>query len=88
MVKDYYQILELERTCSSKDIKDAYHRLLKKYHPDKNPGRADIQQKFEDVVEAYNVLGNLDNRLDYSRLLNKKIVVPKYIDYEKANKKQ
>jgi DnaJ-class molecular chaperone len=87
MIKDYYKILELERTCSARDIKDAYHRLLRKYHPDKNPGNPDIQEKFEEVVEAYSVLGNLDRRLDYSRLLNKKIVVPKYIDHEKNNRK-
>lgn len=86
-MKDYYKILEIERTASQKDIKQAYLRLLRKYHPDKNPGDQRIQEKFEDVVEAYNILGDLDKRLEYSRRLNKKIKVPKYIDYEISNRK-
>lgn len=86
-LKDYYKILEIERTASQKDIKQAYLRLLRKYHPDKNPGDQKMQDKFEDIVEAYNILGDLDKRLEYSRRLNKKIKVPKYIDYEISNRK-
>lgn len=76
-MKDYYKILELEKSASSKDIRNAYIRLIRKYHPDKNPNNQKALKKYQDVVEAYNTLGDLDNRLKYSILLNKKILMNK-----------
>lgn len=70
--KDYYQILGVERTASSIDIKKRYLALIKEYHPDINPGNSSSLVKFQEITEAYNILGNLDNRLHYSILLNKK----------------
>ena len=83
-IKDYYKILGLERTASSKDIKDAYKKMALKYHPDKNPTSKVVAQKFAEITEAYNILGDLDKRLHYTMILNrdKKLVDQvKLIDY-------
>jgi curved DNA-binding protein len=69
-IKDYYKILDIERTASSEDIKKAYLKLARKYHPDVNNKDKDKEKKFKEVTEAYKVLGNLDNRLKYMMLLN------------------
>jgi len=63
-VKDYYNILEVERGCSPDDIKKAYRKLAIKYHPDKNP---DGDSKFKEIAEAYGVLGDPDKRKNYDR---------------------
>ncbi len=73
-VKDYYKILEVERTASQRDIKEAYHRLIKTYHPDNHPGNEKIAEKFYEISEAYRNLGDLDNRLYYSIRLNKDLL--------------
>jgi len=70
--KDYYKILGVERTASSIDIKKAYHRLSKVYHPDLSPGNPFVLDKFQEITEAYNVLGNLDSRLEYAAQLDKR----------------
>ncbi len=69
-IKDYYRVLGIERTSSSADIKEAYVKLAKVFHPDKNPGSEAIAKKFAEITEAYNILGNLDRRLRYSMLLS------------------
>lgn len=66
MIKDYYKILGLERTASGREIKKAYFDLVRKYHPDKNQGDDKALEKFNEINEAYNNLGDLDNRLNYS----------------------
>ena len=53
--KDYYKVLEVDKTASQKDIKKAFRNLALKYHPDKNPGE-DTSLKFREVAEAYEVL--------------------------------
>lgn len=70
-LKDYYKTLGLDRYASAADIKEAYHRLMKIYHPDNNAGSKDSLEMFYEVNEAYRVLGDLDNRLQYSIMLNK-----------------
>jgi DnaJ-class molecular chaperone len=73
-VKDYYKILGVERTASAQDIKKAYYKLIWKYHPDKSNNNDYYLEKFLEITEAYNVLGNLDNRLRYSIMLHSEIL--------------
>ncbi|GEM_PF-2742204 len=64
--KDYYAILGVERTASRDDIKKAFYELVKRYHPDLHNGDEYFLQRFQEINEAYYVLGDLDRRLDYS----------------------
>jgi DnaJ-domain-containing protein 1 len=54
--KNYYDILGVPKDASSKDVKKAYYKLAKKFHPDANKGKADCQAKFQEVSEAYEVM--------------------------------
>lgn len=65
--QDYYQTLNVKRDASEKEIKQAYRRLARQYHPDVNPGDATAEQKFKEISEAYEVLGNAENRTKYDR---------------------
>ncbi|PYG90346.1 curved DNA-binding protein [Ruminiclostridium sufflavum DSM 19573] len=62
---DYYSALGLERDAAQEDIKKAYRRLAKKYHPDVNPGNKQAEEKFKQVSEAYEVLGDPEKRKKY-----------------------
>jgi curved DNA-binding protein CbpA len=84
-LKDYYKILGLERTASGADIKKAYLKLIRLYHPDLQGNKPNATEKFQEIAEAYRVLGNLDNRLQYSLQLNKKVKIPKYIYSDNKN---
>lgn len=66
--KDYYQILGVSKAADEKEIKRAYRKLALRYHPDKNPGNKQAEEKFKELNEAYEVLGNPDNRSKYDRL--------------------
>lgn len=63
--KDYYKILELSRTATKEEIKASYRRQAKEYHPDKNPGNQDVEEKFKLVNEAHEVLSNDITRYVY-----------------------
>ena len=65
--QDYYQTLNVKRDASDKEIKQAYRRLARQHHPDVNPGDAAAEQKFKEISEAYEVLGNSENRAKYDR---------------------
>ncbi|MBW7997827.1 MAG: molecular chaperone DnaJ [Candidatus Glassbacteria bacterium] len=65
--KDYYEILGINRDASQDDIKKAYRKLAVKYHPDKNPGDKEAEEKFQEVSEAYEVLNKPDKRAQYDR---------------------
>lgn len=65
--KDYYKILGVERNASEKDIKSAYRRLARKYHPDVNPGDKTAEEKFKEVQEAYEVLSDKEKRAKYDQ---------------------
>jgi molecular chaperone DnaJ len=65
--RDYYEVLGIERNASDDEIKRAYRRLAKKYHPDLNPGDAEAEAKFKEINEAYNVLINPETRAQYDR---------------------
>src|SRR5947209_8966730 len=65
--RDYYEILGINRTATEQEIKSAYRRLAVKYHPDKNPGDAEAEDKFKEAAEAYSVLSDADQRRRYDR---------------------
>ena len=66
--KDYYQILEVPKNASEDDIKKAYRKLVKKYHPDRNPREEKwANEKLKEINEAYGVLGNPENRKRYDQ---------------------
>lgn len=66
--KDYYKILGVEKSASQADIKKAYRSLAKKYHPDKNKGDKAAEDRFKDISEAYEVLGDESKRQQYDQL--------------------
>ncbi|RKY27083.1 MAG: molecular chaperone DnaJ [Planctomycetota bacterium] len=63
--KDYYQILGVPRDASPDEVKRAYRKIALKYHPDKNPGDREAEQKFKDAAEAYEVLRDAEKRRRY-----------------------
>ena len=63
--KDFYQVLGISRKATSKEIKHAYFKLAKKYHPDANPGNKEASKKFQEISQAYEVLGNKDKKQQY-----------------------
>lgn len=66
--KDYYKILGLDRNASNKDIKKAYHKLARKYHPDVNPGDKEAEERFKEINEAHEVLSDPEKRKKYDQL--------------------
>ncbi len=65
--KDFYQILGVPKTASEKEIKAAYRKLARKYHPDVNPGDKTAEEKFKDIQQAYEVLSDPQKRAKYDQ---------------------
>ncbi len=65
--RDYYEILEVEREASDGQIKSAYRKLALKYHPDRNPGDHEAEERFKEAAEAYAVLADKEKRALYDR---------------------
>src|SRR5215212_3672854 len=65
--RDYYEVLGVTRTTGLDEIKKAYRKLALKYHPDKNPGDAEAEEKFKEAAEAYSVLSDEEKRARYDR---------------------
>ena len=62
---DYYQILGIDEQATEEQVKQAYRKLAKQYHPDLHPGDAKAEARFKDIVEAYGILGNREKRKTY-----------------------
>src|SRR5215831_8500820 len=66
--KDYYSTLGVAKTASDKEIKQAFRKLARKHHPDVNPGDKSAENRFKEINEAYEVLGDADKRRKYDEL--------------------
>ena len=65
--RDYYDVLGVLRTASEQEIKSAYRKLALQYHPDRNPGNREAEEKFKEAAEAYSVLSDAQKRANYDR---------------------
>lgn len=65
--RDYYEVLGVSKNADATEIKKAYRKLALKYHPDKNPGDKEAEEKFKEAAEAYDVLSNEDKRRKYDQ---------------------
>lgn len=65
--RDYYEVLGVARSASAEEIKKAYRKLAIQYHPDKNPGNSEAEEKFKEAAAAYEVLSNAEKRQNYDR---------------------
>jgi molecular chaperone DnaJ len=65
--RDYYEVLEIERSATGDDVKRAYKKLALKYHPDRNPGNAEAEEQFKTCSEAYAVLSDAEKRRRYDQ---------------------
>ena len=65
--RDYYEVLGVSKTASESELKSAYRKLAKKYHPDVNPGDKEAEAKFKEATEAYSVLSDADKRRQYDQ---------------------
>ena len=65
--RDYYEVLGVAKDASEEDIKKAYRKLAKKYHPDMNPGDKDAEAKFKEASEAYAILSDAEKRKQYDQ---------------------
>ena len=65
--RDYYEVLGVSKSASDSEIKSAYRKLAKKYHPDMNPGDAEAEKKFKEASEAYAILSDAEKRKQYDQ---------------------
>ena len=66
--RDYYEVLGVGKSATEAEMKKAYRKLALKYHPDKNPGDSEAEDKFKEAAEAYDVLSNAEKRQRYDQM--------------------
>lgn len=66
--KDYYKTLEVDERASTEELKKAYRRMAKKFHPDANPGNRAAEERFKEINEAYDIVGDENKRKKYDQL--------------------
>src|SRR5918911_5487016 len=67
-VRELYEVLGVSKGASAEDIKKAYRKLARKYHPDKNPGDAEAEERFKEIQGAYDVLSDPEKRKQYDQV--------------------
>ncbi len=67
MKRDYYEVLGVARDAGADDIKSAYRKMAMQYHPDRNPGNREAEEKFKEAAEAYEILSHAEKRQRYDR---------------------
>src|ERR1700743_2758089 len=65
--RDYYEVLGVAKSSSADEIKKSYRKVAMQYHPDRNPGDKDAEEKFKEAAEAYDVLSDADKKAKYDR---------------------
>src|SRR3954470_8580843 len=65
--RDYYEVLGVSKASSADEIKKAYRKVAMQFHPDRNPGDHEAEEKFKEAAEAYEVLSDADKRAKYDR---------------------
>src|SRR5438067_6027140 len=65
--RDYYEVLSVSRDCDEQALKSAYRKLALQYHPDRNPGDRESEERFKEAAEAYSVLSDSQKRAAYDR---------------------
>ena len=66
--RDYYEVLGVDKSASEDEIKRAYKKMARKYHPDLNPDNKEAEEKFKEVNEAYEVLSDSDKKERYDQI--------------------
>lgn len=66
--KDFYKVLGVDKSISEADLKKAYRKLARQYHPDSNPGNTAAEEKFKEISEAYDVLSDAEKRKEYDQI--------------------
>ncbi|MDY6971480.1 MAG: DnaJ domain-containing protein [Thermodesulfobacteriota bacterium] len=82
LTSDYYRTLGLTLEASAQDIKKAYRRLAKQYHPDRNRGNSKSEERLKEINEAYQILGDEENRKRYNMQYRKPS--ENYVFYEEG----
>ncbi len=67
MLQTYYTILDIDNNASTREIERAYRRMVRRWHPDLNPGDMAARERFQQIQTAFDVLHNVDRRLEYDR---------------------
>src|ERR1700741_4981248 len=67
MPRDYYEVLGVKREASDEEIKKAYRKLAREYHPDRNPGDKKAEERFKEISQAHDILSDAEKRKAYDR---------------------